>query len=166
MLDLKLHNKITVSWLKGSKGRHWGDTSEAKRRQSADLLDGDGPAATNAVYFALSSLLLPVQVSTFSRLEEKRKGVLRGLGPFGANSPPAVPHPPLLLPLLGSPSTGSGLGGGSGRNRDTVFQWVYSYTRHHTEQHRSLSRARPPTKSKDMKYVGRDEYATQGLECK
>lgn len=28
--------------------------------KGADLLDGDGPATPNAVYFALSSLLLPV----------------------------------------------------------------------------------------------------------
>ena len=40
---------------------------------------------------------------------------------------------------------------------------VYSYTRHHTEQHRSsLGRARPLQKSEDTRYQGHEERTAQG----
>lgn len=59
---------------------------------SADLFDGDGPAAPDAVHLALGGLLLPVHVGTLSRLEEKRRGVSEGpRGLWGFSCPPGIP---------------------------------------------------------------------------
>lgn len=130
----------------------------------ANLLDGDGPATPNAVHSALRSFLLPVQVSTFSRLKEKRTNTLEVWGLSGESCPPVVLHPPVFLPLLGSPNSGFGLDGGSGRNRDTSIPMGLFL---HTAPYRAaqVTEPGPPlTKSKDTKYGGRNECAAQGLE--
>lgn len=141
---------------------------------SADLFDGDGPAAPDAVHLALGCLLLPVQVSTLSRLEEKRRGMsVRTRGLRGFSCPPGIPswHPTLPESL---PPPGQALAARQGRAGWARRDWegmettsiptgVYSYTRHHTEQHRSsLGRARPLQKSEDMRYRGREERAARG----
>lgn len=133
---------------------------------SADLFDGDGPATPDAVHLALGCLLLPVQVSTLSRLEEKRRGMSVGArGLRGFSCPPGIPswHPtlPESLPPPGQAlAARQGRAGWARRDREgmettSIPTGVYSYTRHHTEQHRSsLGRARPSQKSEDMRCRG------------
>lgn len=84
-------------------------------KASPDLLDGDGPAAPDAVHLALSSLLLAVQVSTFSRLEERRRGRLAARAGRRADRLEFPALPPYSL-LLGSPSRGAAGAAGPGRN--------------------------------------------------
>lgn len=105
---------------------------------SADLFDGDGPATPDAVHLALGCLLLPVQVSTLSRLEEKRRGMSVGArGLRGFSCPPGIPswHPTLPESL---PPPGQALAARQGRAgwarrdgkewRPRVFQRVFILT--------------------------------------
>lgn len=143
LLDLKLQTMIICPL--AALGRSL--VARAKG-QSAHLLDGDGPAAPNAVHFTLGSFLLPVQVSTFSRLKEKRTGMLEVWGLFGEYCPPEVLTLPFSSLSWAALTLGPAWAAGREGTETRVFQWVYSYTRHHTEQHRSLSQARPSQRAR------------------
>lgn len=123
----------SVSWASAPLG-------EQRKGGSADLFNGDGPATPDTVHLALSGLFVPVQVGTLSRLEEKKKRQVRGAQSGRGTAARLEPRPP-ALPWPGQALVvGRGRGGGAGKElRPRVFQRVYSYTRHHTEQHRSLS---------------------------
>lgn len=58
---------------------------------------------------------------------------------------PTLPYSSLSWAAL---ALGQAWAAGREGTETRVFQWVYSYTRHHTEQHRSLSRARPSQRAR------------------
>lgn len=81
---------------------------------TADLFDGDGPTAPDAVHLAVGGFLLPVQVGTLSGLKEKRRGVLERRGaPGGGTAAHLDPSPPPAPP----PSSWAGPSGGAGPGR-------------------------------------------------
>lgn len=84
--------------------------SPATGQRSADLFDGDGPATPDAVHLAVSRLLLPVQVGTLSRLQEKRRGVLNGPRVHGGQQPTWTPLPSPPPSSWAGPSSGAGPG--------------------------------------------------------
>lgn len=95
----------------------------------------------------------------FRDCKRKEEACYEGPGSTGDSSPPALPCPP-RLPPPGQALAGAGPGRRDREGTETrVVQWVYSYTRHHTEQHRSLSQARPLQESKDTEYRGHEEPA-------
>lgn len=93
--------------------------SLATRERSADLFDGDGPAAPDAVHLAVGSLLVPVQVGPLPRLQEKRRGALRGPRVHGGQQPTWTPLPSPPPSSWAGPSRGRAGAAGPGRNGDT-----------------------------------------------
>ena len=86
-------------------------SSAAPGEGSADLFNGDGPATPDAVHLALGGFFLPVQVGALSRLEENRRGVLKGPRVCGVSSPPGIPSQPSRPPSSwAGPSRGAGPG--------------------------------------------------------
>lgn len=86
-------------------------SSPAPGGGSADLFDGDGPTTPNAVHLALGGFLLPVHVGTLPRLQEKRRGVLKGPGVCGSAARRESPASPPILPPPGQ-ALASGAGPG------------------------------------------------------
>lgn len=145
-------------------GRGSSQLLSRRREGIADLFNWDGPTTPDTVHLALGGFFLPVQVSTLSRLEEKIRGALQGPRGQGRQLPTWSPQPSPPPSSWAGPSSGRGRGGGTGKElRPRVFQRVYSYTRHHTEQHRSPSRPAPYKRARTRNTKGARSAQPRGL---